>query len=137
MSVQGVERDRSVLVDGSAIGTDPLFQAAGILTRPLPGEHLVRKRQREQQDQVRPTLWRCDNMATSSAPLLPLLVWGCHSIAARVVTGSRTPDALRVVLVSAQRRSSTPTLTLLFYGRRQQSRRQQLAQQPRRPDSVV
>lgn len=54
--VQGVERERSVLVDGSAIGTDPLFQAAGILTRPPPGEHLVRKRQREQQDQVRPTL---------------------------------------------------------------------------------
>lgn len=51
--VQGVERTRSVLVDGSAIGTDPLFRAAGILTRPLPGEHLVRKRQREQQDQVR------------------------------------------------------------------------------------
>lgn len=56
-----------MLVDGSAIGTDPLFQAAGILSQPLPGEHLVRKRQREQQDQVRSTLWRLTQGELSTA----------------------------------------------------------------------
>lgn len=66
-------------MDGSAIGTDPLFQAAGILTRPLPGEHLTRKRQREQQDQVRPTPWR--SHTTADWPLALLSTFFCVSAA--------------------------------------------------------